>query len=212
MIVVSILLAFGIDAWWENRQERQTDRQQLGVLRAEMAENRAEFEYRLRYGNETLEAQSKLIDLIGPESRPIPADSLAALLADAWSFGIAEVESGAIDALLGSGEFRTSVRSDLYRLLVRYRVILADHRAEHSGQFIELRTRLLDYLGTVSPGAFVFGQSDFPVPVDDLLRDQQLEAIVSQLMVRTNQMVGAIEDMIGLADSVSVLLDLEVAS
>ena len=91
-------------------------------------------------------------------------------------------------------------------------MILADHRAEHSGQFIELRTRLLDYLGTVSPGAFVFGQSDFPVPVDDLLRDQQLEAIVSRLMVRTNQMVGAIEDMIGLADSVSVLLDLEVAS
>jgi hypothetical protein len=212
VIVVSILLAFGIDAWWQERQERQAERQQLSVLRAELAENRAEFEYRLRYGNETLLAQNKLIELIGPDYRPIPSDSLAALLADAWSFGIAEVESGAIDALLDSGEFRTAVRSDLYRLLVRYRVILTDHREEHSQQFIELRTHLLDYLGTVSPGAFVFGRSDFPVPVDDLLRDQQLEAIVSQLVVRTNQMLRSIEDMVGLADSVSVLLDREVAS
>ena len=212
VIVFSILLAFGIDAFWQERQEQQTERQQLGVLRAEVAENRAEFEYRLRYGNETLQAQSKLIELIGPESQRIPADSLAALLAGAWSFGIAEVESGAIDALLDSGEFRTSVRSDLYRLLVRYRVILTDHREEHSRQFIELRTRLLDYIGAVSPGAFVFGRSDFPVPVGDLLRDQQLEAIVSQLMVRTSQMVGSIEDMIGLTDSVSVLLAGELAS
>jgi len=212
VIVVSILLAFGIDAWWQERQERKTERQQLSVLRAEVAENRAEFDSRLRRGNGTLEAQRKLIELIGPESRPITSDSLAALLADAWSYGIAEVESGAIDALLDGGEFRTSVRPDLYRLLVRYRVILRDHRDEDSRQFVELRTRLLDYLGTVSPGAFVFGRSDFPVPVGDLLRDQQLEAIVTQLMVRTNQMVGSVEDMISLSDSVGVLLDLEVAS
>lgn len=209
VIVASILLAFGIDAWWQEMQERGAERQQLGVLRAEIRANRAELDSRLQRGIRTREAQRTLIELIGPDEQLIPVDSLAALLREAWSFGIAELESGAIDALLDSGAFRTSVRTDLYRLLVRYRVVLTDHEDEDRRQFIELRTRLFDYVGTVAPGAFVFGWSDFPVPVAALLSDQQLEAIVGQLSVRTNQMNRHIEELSSLADSVDILLDRE---
>jgi hypothetical protein len=209
VIVVSILLAFGIDAWWQDSLQRATERQQLGVLQAEIGANQAEFEARRQRGIGAREAQNTLIDLISPEKHVIPVDSLAHLLLGAWAFGIVEVESGAIDALLDSGDFRTSMRTDLYRLLVRYRVELADHENEDRMQFIELRTRLLEYVGSVAPGAFVFGRSDFPVPVAALLRDQQLEAVVSQLSVRTGSMNRTIEELISLSDSISVLLDRE---
>jgi hypothetical protein len=212
VIVVSILLAFGIDAWWQGSQERATERQQLGVLRAEMRASQLELNVRRERGARTLEAQRTLIEIIGPEARAIPVDSLASLLRAAWAFGIAEVESGAIDALLDGGEFRTSERADLYRLLVRYRVVLEDHRNEDRIQFVELRTRLLDYLGTVAPGAFVFSETDFPVPVAALLGDEQLEAVVSQLSVRTTQMNRHVEDLISLTDSISILLDREGSS
>lgn len=211
VIVVSILLAFGIDAWWQERQERATERQQMAVLQAEVRANQAELDARLERGMQAREAQRTLIELIRPEAQVIPADSLASLLLESWAFGVAELECGAIDALLDSGDFRTSMRADLYRLLVRYRVVLTDHEEEDRTQFIELRTRLLDYLGTVAPGAFVFGWSDFPVPVAALLGDQQLEAIVSQLSARTNRMNVHVEELGRLADSVSVLLDREGA-
>ena len=35
VIVVSILLAFSIDAWWNNRIEQQREREQLVSMRAE---------------------------------------------------------------------------------------------------------------------------------------------------------------------------------
>ena len=40
MIVASILLAFAIDAWWEERQDRQTERDDLARLHAEFVWNR----------------------------------------------------------------------------------------------------------------------------------------------------------------------------
>ena len=40
VIVGSILLAFGIDTWWEGRQERSQVRAELEALAAEVAEAR----------------------------------------------------------------------------------------------------------------------------------------------------------------------------
>jgi len=212
VIVGSILLAFAIDAWWTDRQVRSREQQQLGVAWDELSVNQAELLVRRRRGASALEAQEKLIDLIGPESSTISSDSLATLLRRAWGYGIAEVESGALDALLASGEFRLTARTDLYRILTKYRALLEDHRNEDRVQFIELRTRLLDYLGTVSPGAFVFDETDFPVPVEALLGDPQLEAIVSQLRTRTARMVSHVDGLLILTDSAGVLLGTREAS
>jgi hypothetical protein len=206
VIVGSILLAFAIDAWWTDRQARSREQQQLGVAWDELSVNQAELRSRRRRGASALQAQDKLIELIRPESSPISSDSLASLLRQAWGYGIAEVESGALDALLASGEFRMTARADLYRVLAKYRALLEDHRNEDRVQFIELRTRLLDYVGTVSPGAFVFDETDFPVPVEALLVDPQLEAIVSQLRTRTVRMVGHVDGLLILTDSAGVLL------
>ena len=88
VIVGSILLAFGIEAWWDRIQERETERQQLSVLRAEMVANRSELDVRRQRGAGTLEAQVTLIELIGPESQMMPVDSLASLLRAAWAHAL----------------------------------------------------------------------------------------------------------------------------
>ena len=64
-IVVSILLAFGIQAWWEGRQEINREQRMLGALVAEFEENAEVLEeaqqvYR-RYYSEAL----RLLELIG---------------------------------------------------------------------------------------------------------------------------------------------------
>lgn len=44
VIVVSILLAFWIDAWWDNRQARMTEVTVLESIREEVEENRLELD------------------------------------------------------------------------------------------------------------------------------------------------------------------------
>lgn len=44
VIVVSILLAFWIDAWWDNRQARMTEMTVLESIREEVEENRLELD------------------------------------------------------------------------------------------------------------------------------------------------------------------------
>ena len=39
VIIVSILLAFLIDAWWNDRLEHQREREQLSAMRIEFAES-----------------------------------------------------------------------------------------------------------------------------------------------------------------------------
>ena len=65
--MASILLAFGIDAAWDVRQEREAEDQLLRTLLAEIDVNREEFEYRRTQGAGARSAQLKLVDLIGPQ-------------------------------------------------------------------------------------------------------------------------------------------------
>lgn len=49
IIVASILLAFWIDAWWEDRQHEKTEIVQLQALLGDLAEKQAYLEYRRQY-------------------------------------------------------------------------------------------------------------------------------------------------------------------
>ena len=69
---------------------------------------------------------------------------------------------------------------------------------------------------TVSPYAFVWAPSglhsdtDFEVPVGDILRDPHLEGLLSRLTVRTGQMTTTVDILTALADSITVLASEEL--
>ena len=56
-ILVSILLAFGIQAWWEERQERATEAELLSRLHAEFSTNLARIDERTFYGTVLLQGE-----------------------------------------------------------------------------------------------------------------------------------------------------------
>ena len=62
-IVVSILLAFSIQAWWEERLERNDEREQLTRLRVEFSENIRRIELR-SFESEILDNCEEFFDLI----------------------------------------------------------------------------------------------------------------------------------------------------
>jgi len=214
--VASILLAFGIDAAWDVRQEREAEDQLLRTLLAEIEVNREEFEYRRTQGAEARSAQLKLVDLIGPESGTLSVDSLGALFITSIGYGIAEIESAALDAVLVGIDSPTPSRTRLLRLLRDYRTELEDHRLEDRREWIDLRMELQLYLVTVSPHPLVWahedghGPTDFDIPVAALLRDRRLEGLLSILASRARLMMGTTEILSELADSIAMLATAEL--
>jgi hypothetical protein len=209
VIVGSILLAFAIDAAWDLRRERALDQDALQALITEIEQNERQLTGRIELGDSVRAAQLALIDLISPNPTIVPQDSLAFLIRTSWGFGTAELETAALAAALERTSPSTGARRELLRLMRTYRIQLDDH-LEDGQQWTELRAELIRYVGTVAPAAFVWagtavhGPTDFPVPVSELLSDPRLEGSVSQLALRTRQMIGTMGDIRAAADSVRV--------
>jgi len=194
VIVGSILVAFGIDAAWAIRQDREAEDELLRSLVDEMNANAEELELRRAQGSAAFEAQLKLIDLIGPGGAGLSVDSLGSLIRRSMSFGTVEVESAALEAVLTGVASRDASRANLLRLLRRYLTELEDHRLEDRRQWIDSRVAIKEHLIEESPFAFVWAEyvghsrTDFDVPVATLLRDERFEGLVSALSVRNVQM------------------------
>ena len=107
VIVGSILLAFAIDAWWDEREQTERREAVLGSLRSDIALARADMDRVLPLSVRSLNGLAELQRL--SDEGPIPealwpkADTLLAYGFGAGSF---DPPMGTIDALISSGELQ----------------------------------------------------------------------------------------------------------
>ena len=106
LIVVSILVAFAIDAWWEERQERAEEVRILESLRAEFHAN-AEYmpEFIEAHRRTTFYAKqiTERMEAAGPGGKfSVSVAELAQILQNRST----DPQTGALDAILQSGELR----------------------------------------------------------------------------------------------------------
>lgn len=69
-IVISILLAFSIQAWWENRTERINELEVLTALQVELKQNIGVMADELRFRRAMIEPMTELLDLMGKDELP----------------------------------------------------------------------------------------------------------------------------------------------
>ena len=103
VIVVSILLAFSIDAWWNIRIEQQREREQLVSMRAEFQAGLSGLDEVLTsvQGHaENVESFIALLKAAGDESALIPGP----LLGSAITWRTSDVSTSTLDALMSSGD------------------------------------------------------------------------------------------------------------
>jgi hypothetical protein len=101
-IVVSILLAFSIEAWWEEFQNRSEERGILVSLRSEFEQNLAFIETELSYRNAVIQSILKIFNASVGRSSLQPQE-LDELIGDVTWWQNIEFFRGAIDSLLQSG-------------------------------------------------------------------------------------------------------------
>ena len=117
VVVLSILIAFALDAWWDEAVERGREEELLAALLAEFEANRAPLELRID-NHERLgagqDAVADLLDARGGSSVPVPDSLLITLLItptfDPTLGALEEAQSSGLTSLIRNAELRRRLR------------------------------------------------------------------------------------------------------
>ncbi len=115
-IVVSILLAFSIEAWWDDYQDRGEEQGILLGLKSEFEQNLAFIDTQLSYRNAVIDSILKIFDASVARTS-IEPDILDELIGDVTWWENIEYSRGAIDGLLQSGGLSLIENEELRRVI-----------------------------------------------------------------------------------------------
>lgn len=137
LIVLSILLAFWIDAWWTERQERADERVALKSLLSDLNQKQDLLASNRRRSNSTIDAVSTLLRAISDPDEIQSDASIERLLAQLlWVKNETAWESAPINSLVMSGQIsiisNPDLRNELEILVVNINRLRAFFRADEA--------------------------------------------------------------------------------
>jgi hypothetical protein len=191
-IVVSILLAFAIDAWWDDRKEQSADREQLARVSLELRANAALIEQKLGTVATAIQATSMFLSWMGPEPEPVPPEVFFEQWTTLYSIGTFALVRSAADDFLAAGQVGL-IRNENIRHAISSWYSDADHlesqydllRVAHADVGERLREIVpmfhADRKNTVMEG---HPESRFPFEQTIALADPQTESRLGVYLIR----------------------------
>lgn len=126
-IVLSILMAFAIDAWWDSRSERAAERSAIDRLIVEFEYNLAELGVSKKRHEGALAATEQLLALTGPERNGPHSDATAGkLLLDCFQNPTLEPRLGTVSSLIASGDLHLLRDTRLQGMLTEWPALAED--------------------------------------------------------------------------------------
>jgi hypothetical protein len=115
-VVASILLAFAIDTWWQDHQDRETERGLLRTIKTELGQNVSAIERELLYREAARRSIARLFKAASGEV-DLSSEEIDKLLSDLTWWGKATFVTGALNSLLQSGNLSLIENEALARQL-----------------------------------------------------------------------------------------------
>jgi len=134
-IVVSILLAFAIDAAWEDRTERAEEHRALSSLLEEVQTNRDTLRVTVAF-HRAVQASANLLLSASAGEIELSSDSVTALLGDLSWWRTTNLETGALDAVLLGDGLRVLRNEGLRRRLASWKRIVVDFSEIEDQDFV----------------------------------------------------------------------------
>ena len=103
-IVASILLAFAIDAWWNERQDRAEEKELMLSLHVEFEANRDEVAAVIAFHNRVTQSVVMLMQLKQDEIFALPAKAVEDFVSSLGNPRTFDAVRGSVDALINSGK------------------------------------------------------------------------------------------------------------
>ena len=171
VIVLSILLAFAIDAWWDERQERARVVGQLAQVEIDLRSTLANLDDYGRTAESARDANRRLVEArLNPTL--VPVDSASALFSRAWVHSGAEPRFESVRSLVQTGDIALIEDSTLQGAMTIYLArIQESDRYENQviERFGEAASDLFDYIDladAVSLSIDASGLIDIGLPWD----------------------------------------------
>lgn len=202
-IVVSILLAFAIDASWDARQERERELEALQALRRDFEENRRKADEVMNAHRAAEDRFTRLLTMSNGEILELERDSVAVIvgsLAAPYSF---DPVRGTVDALIGAGELDLLQEAELRQALTAF--LNATEDAKEDATFMaEFAVRAWEAsIGHGGPwdAAVVLRRSvrlpflaqPTPTTLANIRQDRELMGLVKQLRFLARVYMGELE-------------------
>jgi hypothetical protein len=117
LIVVGVLIALAVNAWWSRRQDDARERAYLRQLLVDVQGNEQDIDRVLAQTQGAITALERLVDAFDAAG-PLPAcDTLSSLIRNSLTYSSVDLRSGTYSALMGTGEVRL-IRNDSLRAQV----------------------------------------------------------------------------------------------
>jgi hypothetical protein len=125
-IVASILLAFAIDAWWDNRLERIEERRVLESLKAEFLSNAEKIPWFIDSHQKSADSALEVLNAMSAAKSDKLLRLPAAKIARVLGHNSTTLRSGALDATLQSGDLRYITNSTIRERLSAWPTLVMD--------------------------------------------------------------------------------------
>jgi len=125
-VLVGILVAFGIDAAWDLRQERAETRASLAAVRAELESNRDQIQSDIEFVGRTIEETYRTLESVAAPGASPTYEETIALLQEIRPKGVPQLSQVALNDLQSSGGFGRIESVPLRLALGRYQSALTD--------------------------------------------------------------------------------------
>ena len=197
-IVVSILLAFAIDAWWSDRQESTEEQLLLRQLKVEFESNVLQLVEKRALHAEARAAGLRILAITGPNADlteleiGVVRDDFMSVLYQ-YTF---DPHTGVLSSIIYSGKLdlieSEGLRVDIASWPARYQDLIEDEQAVAAIGRVRVRDHYDDFLAfrNHSRNLPEIGKSGFAEDIEGMLRERRFENTVSTKVSRTGQLLG----------------------
>lgn len=212
--IASILLAFGINAWWEGRQDREEEHQALVALAKDFDTAADDISRTLGQIDSVSAATRAVLQWTGRDADSRRADSLSLFLPTITRLPAFRPPLGTLEALLGSGDLRLIRNDDLRAALASFPSRLARMQRTEDFGAETLFGGFMPYMNRSIPMRQFDGVGDgatrFETDVGVLLRSVEFENQLEARLRNVTILEGAAQNMRDFISTVRRMLEGEL--
>lgn len=147
VVVASILVAFGLDAWWQGRKDREEERMVLASVLEEMNDVRTSIEVQRSFHEAVSRSIIQLKESTASRSVEIHPDTLDRLLADiCWWGGESNYGTGTLTSVITSGKLSLIQNRELRHRIGGWPRVVDDIVENERFEFDNFKNSWMPYL------------------------------------------------------------------
>ncbi len=218
VIVSSILVAFGLDASWDNYQESKVEERILGELKEELESAKARIEYSITELEGVIEASTELVNSLGKDTSILSPHAAQDLVNRILAINTLEVPTSVVDSIVASGQVRLISNSELRGSLAEWPALIADVRENHEWHRLGTDEFLIPYLAEyisirdaqTSRGFVTFEPGSFDYELTPMQRDRVFEGRLVNRIARQMATLNESHILLDGTESLLTLIALEI--